>query len=214
MKNFETNSDILFKNSLIQNLGLVTGNVLCELLAEHFHAFMNNLNIGPHFLVNLQRLSVMLNITETEVHQALKNLLELNLIYFCPCGISNTFMMSFYEDTITEFTDNCERKYKPYKWDFNLSETQNPTVQDTSFNKATYKLIQLVNDNMKKPQHIPMITYAYCNTIFEGCKINEKSFFEDKTIQNHISKCVNGENFELINLPSLIYVLCSKIKKK
>ncbi len=210
--NTVTEEDIKFKNSIIQELGLVTGTVLTELMAEYFDACMHDLNIGPHFLVNLQRLSKILNLDEDEINKALKNLLDLKLIYFCPCGINNTFM-AYLQDNLEEFTEKCEQKYIPLTWDYMLSETQNPIIQKTSFCNSTNKLIQFVNKHMRKQLHIPMITYAYCDVLLKKYNVN-KNFIKDKNIKTQIYCCINNCYFEPIHLPKLIINLCEQLEEK
>ena len=195
---------VMLNYYLLYGLDLVTAIVLCQIIAEYNHANNHNLNVQPYFLVNMQRMSDYLNLDVEEIVNALKNLLNLNLIGYSSSGIENTIIVLVKEDNIIDFVRQTKQDYSLHKWDWGLANVQNPKGQPTSFNNSTNALISFVNENMYRPETIPMVIYAFCNFKIELYEENGNDFLSIPNLSNKIATSA-----ELILSLSPICVLVS-----
>ena len=188
--------------------------ILCEILSEYKYACTNNLNMEEHFLVDFRRLADYLLIGDDMILEELATLEKYGLITACTPGMGNTLLVWVHEDRIIQFLEFCKTEYSPHKWDWGLKDTQNPRVQDTSFdNKTTNALMHFVNKNIKNPEKIPMVTYAYCSMISHFYNLDKINFMENKDVQNLIYEYINFEKFEPMRLPEFIDFLGQKMQK-
>ena len=203
---------------LVGHLGVLDAFVLLQLVAEFHHAEDNNFNMDNYFLMNIPRFSDSLGLNTDETIESLSFLSDIDLIDIWETGIENTELIEIKKDMILNYYPNFDYKILEPNWDKDLIKCQNPKIEDTSFHKSVYKIIEYIHGHLKNHEIIPMALYAFCHKEFLyyeiGDEDEEKRITDDMLDFNRIYMCLIKPDFNPMDIANYVKELCEHLEKE
>jgi hypothetical protein len=207
---------IIAQYTFTRTYGAITALVLGELSSEYNYACEHNLNLGRVFLTSIERLVEYIGIDYDELHSALKELSNDNLIKIEAVNIEGSMRIRFEVENILNTKLELEEDCSFGEWDKGLVSCLNPINKKNYFSPSTIAIKNILYNNLNNFLDVLAVTYSEIDSIIKEYEDRtSKKIYEMKNLESLICKKLKNskDSFSLnIDLLELVIDICSENK--